>query len=261
MSKNQRQQHNGRDLTSSGEPVPPGVATQLGEVARLLQAEPDLARTLQGIVEAAVEYIPGADVAGITVVNNRGEITAPAVTDDVVTRVDRLQYTVEQGPCLSSLREAVTVRADDLRTETRWPLFAHSAAELGVLSMLAFQLYVKDIELGSLNLYSRAAGGFDQSDEEIGLLFAGHAAIAMADADREENLLTAVNSRDLIGQAKGILMERRSITASEAFHVLLSLSQNTNRKVNEIAAELVRTRALPKPVVPGQRDVQGSTPG
>lgn len=148
---------------------------QLSEMARTLQAEPDVAATLQAIVAAPVINIPGADYAAITLVTPGGKVGTPAFSDSQVERVERLQDLTDQGPCLSAAREQLTFRTDDLHTETRWPLFTRRAADLGVRSMLSFQLYVQEENLGALNLYGRRPGAFGDGDEDIGLLFAGHA--------------------------------------------------------------------------------------
>ena len=233
-----------RGLDSSGHRPPADQARQFSELARSLQAEPDLDQTLRGIVSAAVVNVDGADLAGITLVTKNGALSTPAATDELVTTIDRVQYEVRQGPCLSSAWERITVLADDLRTERRWPDFARRAAELGVLSMLAIQLYVRDEEMGSLNLYSRTAGAFGADDENIGLLFASHAAVAMVGAQHENNLMAALVGRDIIGQAKGILMERYQISNTTAFAVLVRTSQYTNRKLRDIAETLAATGTI-----------------
>ena len=111
--------------------------------------------------------------------------------------------------------------------------------------MLSFQLYVERDNLGALNLYSADACAFDDESEHVGLLFAAHAAVAMAGARRQEQLTHAVTVRDLIGQAKGILMERYKITADQAFQVLARASQQTNRRLADVADELTQTGSVP----------------
>lgn len=201
----------------------------------------DLAHTLQGIVRAALVNIPGARHAGITIVDRSGRVSTPAATAELVAHIDQLQDEVGQGPCLDAIREHITVRCDDLNAEARWPDFAARATQLGVRSMLSFQLFVRDRDLGALNLYSSAPASFDEVDEQIGLLLASHAAVAMVGAQGRHNFAVALATRDLIGQAKGILMERRKITAKRAFELLVRASQRSNRKLHEIADDLVST--------------------
>jgi GAF domain-containing protein len=141
--------------------------------------------------------------------------------------------------------EQQTVRVDDLATDTRWPELARRIAdELGVASMLCIQLFVHAKDLGSLNLLAHRPNAFTDESERIGLLFASHAAIALADAQDLENISTALNRRDVISQAKGILMERYKITAPTAFALLAKTSQETNTRVYDIAETLTQTGML-----------------
>lgn len=225
---------------STGDHTSHGVAQQLSEMARALEAEPTADEVLEAIVAAAVANVPGAQYAGITLVSKRGVLTTPAATDDLVCRIDQVQYTAQQGPCLSSAREHVTVRADDLSTDDRWPEFASQAARIGVRSMLCVQLFVRDDSLGALNMYAQGTEAFDPESEDIGLLLAAHAAVALVGVEREGNLRTALGTRDTIGQAKGVLMERHKIGANAAFQLLIRASQESNRKLSAIA-EMVAT--------------------
>lgn len=232
----------GRD--SQGQPNPPGLAQQLSDLARSLQAEPDLDQTLQAVVGAAADNIAGADYAGITRIDRNGRVGTPAATDELVPRIDQAQYETNEGPCLDAIRYDATIRCDDLQADERWPRFAARALELGVKSMLSFQLFVRDRELGAPNLYSREPHVFDDSTEQIGLLLASHAAVAMVGAESQHNLLAAVQHREVIGRATGILMERHKMTGDQAFALLIRTSSVTNRKVRDIAEELTMTGEL-----------------
>ena len=220
------------------------LAQQLSEIARHLQHEDTLQNTLMGIVRAAVDNVPGAQFAGISVVQARHKVSTPAWTDEVVRACDRAQYETGQGPCLDSVYEQQTVRLSDMRAEQRWPQFTKRAADLGIGSMLSFQLYVSGDNLGALNLYNSAPGAFSDESEHVGLLLAAHAAVAMASAQREEHLLHAMATRDLIGQAKGILMERYKITGDQAFSLLIRASQDSNIKLRDVADHLITTGEL-----------------
>ncbi|MGH3607738.1 MAG: ANTAR domain-containing protein [Pseudonocardiaceae bacterium] len=147
-----------------------------------------------------------------------------------------------------------TVRVSDTASEDRWPEFAKRAAQLGVGSMLSFQLYVVGDNLGALNLYNREPDAFDDESEHVGLLFASHAAVAMAGAQRNEQLIRAIGTRDLIGQAKGILMDRHKLTAEQAFLLLVRASQATHTKLRDIAEQLTTVGQLPirEDAVPGR---------
>lgn len=222
------------------------MAVQFSDIARTLQAETGLDATLQAIVDSAVSNIKGADYAGITLVTGSGKLSTPVSTDDLVVQIDRIQYQTKQGPCLSAISEEATVRADDLRVETRWPEFAGRAVDLGVKSMLAFQLYVRERDLGALNLFSRSVNVFTAADEDTGLLFATHAAIALVGSQHEHHLHRRQITADLIGQAKGILMERHKLTAAGAFELLARASQGSNRTVADIAYDLTSSGQQPQ---------------
>lgn len=235
-----------RGLNSSGDRATShGLAVLFGDIARTLQDETSLDDTLHAIVKSAVASIEGADYAAITLVTGAGKLSTPAASDPIAVQVDRVQYETQQGPCLSAIGEQATFRADDLRTEDRWPLFTGRAVELGVLSMLCLQLYVRERELGALNLYSTAVDAFTAGDEDTGLLFATHAAVALIGAQHEHHLHRQQINADLIGQAKGILMERHQLTADNAFRLLAKASQNTNRRLADIAFDVASTGQEP----------------
>jgi GAF domain-containing protein len=223
---------------------------RLGEVmtriARHLQeVHGDVEATLQAITASAVGTVPHAEECGITYVAGRRKVEPRAWTSDLPRDVDALQERIGQGPCLDAVREQEVVRVDDVAADERWPEFAARAAELGVGSMMCFQLFVEGDNLGALNLYSRSPRSFDDESEEIGRMFASHAAVALAGAEHEHNLRAGMGNRDVIGQAKGILMERYKISADQAFGVLTRASQELNLKLVDVARELVGTGAVP----------------
>lgn len=220
------------------------LAISLGALARALERVDDPEETLVAVVQAAVDLIPGVEEGSISVVLGRKQVSSTAPSGDLPRRVDAVQVETGEGPCLDAAYEQQTVRVDDMSTETRWPKFAPGALEAGAGSMLSFQLYVEGDNLGALNLYARQPGAFDDESEHVGLLFAAHAAVAYAGARKHEQLAQAVTTRELIGQAKGILMERYEMSGDQAFSVLVRVSQSANRKLRDVAEELVRTREL-----------------
>ncbi len=224
------------------------LATKLSDLARTLQSETNVDETLQAIADAAVGTVPGAQYAALSVVERRRRVRTQAGTAELVFQVDRAQYETGEGPCLDAVYEQQIVSLPDMSSEDRWPQFTRRAAELGVGSMLSFQLFVQQDNLGALNLYSADKHAFDDGDaEHVGLLFAAHAAVAMSGAQREEHLTKAMAARDVIGQAKGILMERHKLTADQAFSVLARASQHTNLKLIDVARSLAETGALTEP--------------
>ena len=187
--------------------------------------------------------MPGAQYAGVTLLNRDG-VTTSARTDELVDRVDALQYGTRQGPCLDAASEGRTVRADDLRAETRWPLFSSAAVRLGVTSMMSFAMPAHGKTLGSLNLYASQASAFPAASEQIGATLAVHVAGVMSAARMEASLRVALDSRDVIGQAKGILMERYKISADEAFDLLIATSQRKNVRLRDVASHLATAGEL-----------------
>jgi transcriptional regulator with GAF, ATPase, and Fis domain len=231
----------------TGQAAADELAVALGDIARSLREERGLSETLDGIARAAVQTVPGTEYAGLTVVEARRTVHTRAATDPIVETVDRAQYETQQGPCLDATYAQHTVRLSDMATDGRWPEFSARALSAGIRSMLSFQLYVTHDNLGALNLFSRKTDAFDDESEHVGLLFAVHAAVAMSGAQRERNLTLALAVRDVIGQAKGILMERHRITGDQAFDQLVRVSQRSNVKLVDVARYLVDTGELDRP--------------
>ncbi|MEW1955451.1 GAF and ANTAR domain-containing protein [Terrabacter sp. NPDC080008] len=220
------------------------LAKLLSDFARRVETQSDPDALLSEVVSSALALIPGADEGSISVVVGRSRISSQHPSGDLPAKVDAAQMEAGEGPCLDAAYAHETVRVADMATEERWPRFAPAALRLGAASMLSLQLYVENDDLGALNLYSRTPGSFTDDSEHVGLLFASHAAIAFAGAQKVHHLEVAVDRRDLIGQAKGILMERHRITDDEAFRMLVKTSQDKNRKLYEVAEDLTRTGQL-----------------
>lgn len=218
------------------------LAETLSDVARTLQAEPDVSATLRAIVKAAIDYIPAAQHAGISLIED-GEIRTVEPTDHIVEIIDQLQYDLREGPCVDAITEHRTFRVSDVGTEARWPAFGPAAAQQGIHSLLSYRLFVTHRTLGALNLYSSHVDAFDQRTEQDGQLFATHAAIALIGAQREAQLGTAVERRDVIATAKGILMERHDVDTASAFRMLVETSQSSNLKLHKVATWLVENRS------------------
>ena len=201
------------------------------------------AAVMDRIVASAATQIPGAEDAGITLVE-RGRVSTPAATSELVLRVDEIQYETREGPCLSVLGDEPLIQVDDLLEDTRWPRFSPQVAALGVRSMLSFHLQAQRRVLGALNLYATQPGAFNAQSDAFGMVLSAHAAVVLALITKVDNLSIAVQSRDVIGQAKGILMERYRLTDQQAFDLLVSASQATNTRVHEVATHLADTGEL-----------------
>lgn len=215
------------------------LADRLAGLARALEREYDPPHTLDAIVRAAVDIVPGAQHASISVVQRRSVVETMAATTELPRRLDQAQYDAGQGPCLDTLYQQETVRVADLQSDSRWPEFTAQAVGLGVRSMLALRLYVAGEDLGALNLLSEHPDALDGESEHVGLLFASHAALALSSAQQLDHLKRGMDTRDLIGEAKGILRERLGVTGEQAFGLLVRASQTRNRKLSEITAEIV----------------------
>jgi GAF domain-containing protein len=223
-----------------------GLALEFAEVARALQAQPGRQGTLQTVCDLAVPLLNASDAA-ITVVGSGG-FTTIATTSEVPNLVDRIQYETNEGPCLDAMREHEVFCSGDLTNEARWPLFAQQAYDkTGIQSMLAHRLFVNEGTLGALNIYSTERDAFTEHHRVIGAVFAAHAAIAVQAAEeheRAENLEVALTTSRRIGTAMGILMGEGKIDEDEAFRRLRHRSQETNRKLVAVAADVVRQGTL-----------------
>ena len=214
------------------------LAQVLGALALELQDQTDTESTLESIVDAAVAVVPGARWAGISLIEGRS-VVARVPSDPVVAELDNLQTVIGDGPCITALRDHHTVHVEDMRSESRWPGFSQAAVERGVESMLSFQLFVRQRNLGALNLYANGTGAFVEDSVVIGELLAQHASVALIGSTAGAQLTSAIASRDVIGQAKGLLMYRESLTSRQAFDLLLQTSQNANIKLVDVARWVV----------------------
>jgi GAF domain-containing protein len=216
----------------------------LEQLARALRVpEADLQGTLDAMARTAVETIGPARYAGVNLYDH-GKFVPQAVAGDPPIVLDVLQQQTGTGPCIDSSRDQVTIRVDNMATETRWPRYAERALALGVASMLCVPLSVAEQQLGSVSLYASDRAAFTLADEYVARLFASQAALALAEAHRADQMRQALSSRDVIGQAKGILMERHRITADEAFRLLSRHSQQANQKLADVARALAETGTL-----------------
>lgn len=214
----------------------------MAQLARALAAPRELGDILTGVTTAAVQMIPGADAVGVLLVQKGGEFESLAGTHDVVAELDKLQIASGEGPCDEAALHETIVRSDDLRGEQRWPRFAPGAVEHGVLRALSFKLYTADRNAGALNVFGFRPGPWDPEAETFGAVLAAHAAAAILAGRHAEQMQTALSTRDRIGQAKGIIMERYGVDDIRAFEMLRALSQERQVKLADIAQLVVKTR-------------------
>ncbi|MEO6880097.1 MAG: ANTAR domain-containing protein [Mycobacteriaceae bacterium] len=224
---------------------PSRVAEAAASLHRPVHDEDGLADLLNRAVAAAVRWLPDVDFAGITVQLGRDPVTA-ASTDPVVLAVDELQLELGDGPCLTAMRTGQIVSADAITAVGRWPELAARARPHGVASFLASPLVVEGAGRGSINLYSRLAGGFDGTEADLLAVLSSYVSRGLADFAvlrsaqvQVEQMRQAMAGRAPIEQAKGILMAVHQITADAAFELLRIQSQNTNTKLHDVAAAFV----------------------
>ena len=196
------------------------------------------------LAEHAAAEIPGAQYAGITLTRNAKHIDTPAATHYWPMLLDKIQQRHLQGPCLTAAWEGKIVHVPDMEAEDRFPDYRRDAlTETPIRAIMAFQLFIADESLGALNVYAETPHAFTHESRTLGLIFAAHSSVAWNSARRDEQFQRALSSRDLIGQAKGMIMERYRVDAVQAFEVLRKLSQDANVPLIQIAAELVENRS------------------
>ena len=220
---------------------------RLASIARDLLNEPDVEHTVQKVVDLAAEHLGGVVYASVSLVRQRRRVETPASSDDRALHADQLQYELGEGPCLDAIWEQETFQIDDMTTEQCYPTYSRRVAEqTGIRSSLSFQLFTDEDSLGALNLYSPQPRAFDEAARAEGFVFAAQAAVALRSAQHEEHLRAGMATRNLIGQAQGIVMERFQVTSNQAFAILTRISQETNSRLRDVARYLVDTREFPR---------------
>jgi GAF domain-containing protein len=229
--------------TATAAPPRRRLAGDLKPITRRLQAAGDSAEVSQRICDAAVAELPAAVAAGVTLLDH-GRFFTAAATSEILEDLDQMQYRADDGPTVTVVREETTVRSNDLAEEQRWPQHAAAAVKRGLRALLSVQLFDQHKSVGALNIYADRANVWTDDEEDAGLLLAAHAALAITSKARERNLRIALESRDTIGQAKGILMERFKVRPEQAFQLLVAVSQHQHRRLRDIAADLAATGDL-----------------
>jgi GAF domain-containing protein len=224
------------------------IAETLGVIdilARALHVEDArLQPTLDAITAYAATAHPAAQDAGL-ILMQRGRLVPQATTGRAPQLLDIKQQETGQGPCIEAALKQIPICINDLSRDLRWPELSAEARACGVRSMLCAPLWVNEQLLGTLSLYAPQNEAFHDHDLKIVETFATLAALALNEAQRTEQLTTAIVNRDIIGQAKGIVMERYDLNADAAFSTLSRISQAHNMKLHEVARHVAETRELP----------------
>jgi GAF domain-containing protein len=222
------------------------LPAQLAAVARALQTETNTQRTLDRSVALAVELIAHCHYAGISIVHHDRTITTAAATHPLLITGDTLQHTLGEGPAFDAIWLSDTVVSPDLTHDQRWTTWGpRVAADLNIVSMLCLQLFTSTTVVGALNLYSTQTDAFTTDDIDTATVLAAQIAVAVAETQHADQLHLKATSRNIIGQAQGILMERYHLDDQQAFLTLRRVSQDNNVKLVHVAEELIRTRTLP----------------
>ncbi len=215
----------------------------------ILEEEDPIEVLLERTVQLALLAVEGCDLASVTLMEDAGP-RSPVWSEQAVLDMDEAQYRSGLGPCLSAIDEGAITEITSMVDDQRWPEFAADALRNGVCCSYGVPLIVQGKAKGALNLFARR-GSFSDQDHEVAQNLAAQATVALRNAMAFEKaqalagqLRTGLASRDMIGQAKGILMAQRRITAEQAFTLLVEASQRRNHKLRDVAEEVTRTGCL-----------------
>ena len=232
-------------------PEPPDLARlAFDELGLLPLADHSLQSVLQEVTHLADRILPGSPVTSVTVMAGAQPRTA-ASSDPLALELDQVQYAQAGGPCVQAAATGSVAEVLDTGTDPRWPAFSRAAADRGCRSVLSSPLPPHERTSGGLNVYARRGWPLDDRTREVVARFAAYAVVPVSNAhlygsavSRAEHLTTALDSRSVIDQAKGILMERFKLSADQAFSALTRVSMETNTKVRDVAARFVETGEL-----------------
>jgi GAF domain-containing protein len=227
------------------------VQPAFDELGRLSLAEHSLESLLQRVTALAAGVLPGEPEISLTILGGRRPATV-AASGDLALRLDEVQYRLSSGPCLTAASTGVPAEVVDTGAPGEWPDFAGEAAAAGCGSVLSFPLPARERVAGALNVYARRFTVADRRTRDLVSRFADYAVVPVSNmylyesaVERAEHLAAALDSRAVIDQAKGILMERFKLSPDQAFQALTRVSMETNTKVRDIAERFVRTGELP----------------
>jgi GAF domain-containing protein len=222
-----------------------GLTDALLRMSGVLLTRESVNTVVELVTTVAAASMPGTTGAGVTLLDQAGK-RSTAASDPVVEQADRQQYELDEGPCLSAARERAVMRIDDLHSEPRWPRWRDAVAELGLRSVISAPLIAGHEAIGAIKVYSPEIAAYDERGEHLLTLFAEQAAILLANMQSLQDaqqlstqLKEALTSRDVIGQAKGILIAQGAAGEEDAFRMLASASQRSNVKLHEVARQII----------------------
>jgi GAF domain-containing protein len=219
------------------------IVSQLAElVASLERQGTETSAGLQELIESGTRHVAGSQYAGITLAEKGKTVTNVVATHRYATDLDAAQARYREGPCVAAAWQHHIMHMADLATDERWPQYQQFALKhTPIRSVLSFELFVDGGTIAALNFYAEQPNAFTEDSVELGGVFATHVALAWSMMRRKDQFRSALASRDIIGQAKGVVMERFNIDAVEAFELLTRLSQESNRKLIELAEALIES--------------------
>ncbi|MGY1691131.1 ANTAR domain-containing protein [Geodermatophilus sp. SYSU D01105] len=240
-------------MASNENPQPADAAEALERLGRLSLRELSMDSLLQTVADLSKTVMPGDPETSVTLLV-RDRPTLLASTGPLAVDLDERQYERDHGPCLHAARSGEVIEVADARTDSRWRDYLSRAVERGCLSSLSIPLRIDEEEQvsGALDIYARDAGAFDEDSRSAATRFGPYAAVACGNLfayqnarDMADNLQLALESRAVIDQAKGVLIERYKLTPDQAFQLLAQASMHANRKVRDLADHLVHTGEFP----------------
>lgn len=225
------------------------VVAQLTELMTNLDRQgTETTAGLRELIESGVRHMPGCQYAGITLAERGHAVTSVVATHRYAAVLDTIQDRHQEGPCLAAAWRHHMMYVDDLNVDQRWPKYQRDALEsTPIRSIASYELFDDDKSMAALNFYADHPHAFGDESLDIGGIFATHVALAWSMMRRQDQFRSALASRDTIGQAKGVIMERFNLDAVEAFELLARLSQQSNTKLIDIAKALIDSEHPLKP--------------
>lgn len=222
------------------------LAAWLAHAAQELSGEPTPTELLNRAVHLTQASLPAADAVGIAYQRPGHRFEVMVETGPLARLADEIQYRLDEGPCVDAARARHAVVTGDVTADPRWPRLAELMRQSGVRSVLACNLTTPQGRIAGLNLYSTATDAFDAGAQVVAEALAVHAGLALGAVEQEVTLRQAMGTRETIGQAVGILVERYKVTPTQAFALLVRTSQHRNIKLREVATRLIETGEDPQ---------------
>jgi ANTAR domain len=209
-------------------------------VSELQRAAFDIPALLHEVIEGAAELVPGAQYAGVTVIQRRRPSETAAATHPYPALIDEIQNRCQQGPGLSAGALQESIRVDNLVGDDRWPLYREETLkQTPIRSVLSVGMFKEGGTSASVSFYAEVANAFDDESVNVALIFATHTGLVWNMMRRDQQFRTALASRDVIGQAKGRMIERFNIDDAQAFSMLKLMSQDSNTPIAQVAQRVV----------------------